>query len=139
MTLCVLDASVALAWSFEDEVSPYAEYVIGSLKRTRAFVPMVWSLEIINAVLTAIRQARIQEVDATRLLWTLDRLPLDVDGETPLDGLGQRLLGLGLTYNLSSYDASYLELAMRRGLPLATQDERLVKAATAAGVDILRP
>lgn len=137
MTLCVLDASVALSWSFEDETSPYAEEIIEALKSTTATVPPVWPLEVNNAILTAVRRRRMPEADAIRLLAVLDTLPLDIDEEVPREALGQRILELGLTHGLSSYDASYLELAMRRGLPLATQDDRLVRAATNTGVRIL--
>jgi len=139
VTFCVLDASVALSWSFEDETSPYAEAVIEALKSTSASVPLVWSLEIENALLAAVRRRRIQEADAFRFLTVLDNLPLETDLEVAREALGQRILGLGLTHGLSAYDASYLELAMRRGLPIATQDERLKHAADAAGIDILQP
>ena len=139
MTLCVLDASVALSFIFEDETSPHAEEVIEALKTRSAVVPLVWPLEVDNALLAAIRRRRIQEADAFRYLSVLETLPLEVDLEVARDALGQRILGLGLTHGLSAYDASYLELAMRRGLPLATQDERLLRAADAAGIEILQP
>ena len=139
MTYCVLDASVALSWSFEDETSPYAEEVIEALKSRSAVVPLVWPLEIDNAILAAVRRRRIQEAEAFRFLTVLDTLPLETDLEVAREALGQRIVGLGLTHSLSAYDASYLELAMRRGLPLATQDERLRRAAVAAGIDILQP
>ena len=139
MTLCVLDASVALSWIFEDEASPYAEVVIEALKSTSAVVPLVWPLEIDNAILAAIRRRRIEEADAFRYLTVLDTLALEIDLEVARETLGQRILGLGLTHGLSAYDASYLEVAMRRGLPLATQDERLMRAASAAGIDLLQP
>jgi predicted nucleic acid-binding protein len=139
VTLCVLDASVALSWSFEDETSPYAEEVIEALKTRTAVVPLVWPLEIDNAILAAVRRRRIREADAFRFLTVLDALPLEIDLNVARETLGQRILGLGLTHGLSAYDASYLELAMRRGLPLATQDERLIRAADAAGINVLRP
>jgi predicted nucleic acid-binding protein len=69
----------------------------------------------------------------------LDRLPVDSDSQIAVASLGQRILRLGIEHGLSAYDASYLELAMRRGLPLATQDERLLRAAGAAGIEILEP
>ena len=138
MTLCVLDASVALSWAFEDEASPYGEEVIEALKSTIAVVPLVWPLEVDNAILAAVRRRRIQEADALRFLTVLDTLPLEIDLEVARGALGQRVLGLGLTHGLSAYDASYLELTMRRGLPLATQDERLLRAAGAAGIEILQ-
>jgi predicted nucleic acid-binding protein len=102
-------------------------------------VPLVWPLEVDNALLAAIRRRRILEPDAFRYLTVLDTLPPEVDLDVARGALGQRGLGLGLTHGLSAYDASYLELAMRRGLPLATQDERLQRAAGAAGIEILQP
>jgi predicted nucleic acid-binding protein len=139
VTLCVLDASAALSFIFEDEASPYAEEVMEALKSSSAVVPLVWPLEVDNAILAAIRRRRIQLADAFRYLTVLDTLMLEIDLEVAREALGQRILELGLTPGLSAYDASYLELAMRRGLPLATQDERLIRAAGAAGIGILQP
>ena len=139
MTLCVLDASVALAWSFKDEVSPYATFIVRSAKSSRAVAPVIWPLEVNNALISAVRRERIDELVANRIRDTLDRLPVDIDSEIAVASLGQRILRLGIEHGLSAYDASYLELAMRRGLPLATQDERLLRAAGAAGIDILQP
>ncbi len=139
MTLCVLDASVALSWGFEDKTSPYAEKVVEAFKTQSALVPPIWPIEIINVLVVAVRRRRYREVDAMRLLTVLDTLPLEIDREIARDALAQCVLGLALTQGLTAYDASYLELAMRRGLPLATQDERLARAAAAAGVAILQP
>ena len=139
MTLCVLDASVALAWSFKDEVSPYAAFTIHSVKTARAVAPMIWPLEVNNALISAARRGRIDELIANRIRNTLDQLPLDIDSEIAIASLGRRIVRLGIDHGLSAYDASYLELAMRRGLPLATQDDRLRHAAVAAGIDILPP
>jgi predicted nucleic acid-binding protein len=137
--MLVLDASVALAWTFEDESSPYANYAVGLLASRRGVVPSIWPLEVINGLLSSFKRGRVDEAAAARLLTILHRLPLDIDQASSNMPSGQRMLELGARYSLSSYDASYLELAMRRGLPLATQDERLANAATAAGVEILRP
>ena len=139
MTLCVLDASVALAWSFKDEVSLYATFIVRSAKSARAVAPVIWPLEVNNALISAVRRERIDELVANRIRDTLDRLPVDIDSEIAVASLGQRILRLGLEHGLSAYDASYLELAMRRGLPLATQDERLLRAAGAVGIEILQP
>jgi predicted nucleic acid-binding protein len=139
VTLCVLDASVALAWSFKDEVSPYATFIVRSIKNARAVAPIIWPLEVNNALISAVRRERIDELVANRIRDTLDRLPVDIDSEIAVASLGQRILRLGLEHGLSAYDASYLELAMRRGLPLATQDERLLRAAGAVGIEILQP
>jgi predicted nucleic acid-binding protein len=135
----VLDASVALSIIFEDEFSSYSDAVADILKRGRAVVPIVWPLEIANAILTAVRRGRIPGADAPLLIDTMNRLPIDIDrGITP-EFLTQATLTVGLAHRLSAYDASYLELAMRRGLPLATQAERLRRAADVAGIDILQP
>jgi len=139
VTLCVLDASVALAWSFKDEVSPYATFIVRSAKSSRAVAPVIWPLEVNNALISAVRRERIDELVANRIRDTLDRLPVDIDSEIAVASLGQRILRLGIEHGLSAYDASYLELAMRRGLPLATQDERLLRAAGAVGIEILQP
>jgi len=139
VTLCVLDASVALAWSFKDEVSPYATFIVRSARSARAVAPVIWPLEVNNALISAVRRERIDELVANRIRDTLDRLPVDIDSEIAVASLGQRILRLGIEHGLSAYDASYLELAMRRGLPLATQDERLLRAAGAAGIEILQP
>jgi predicted nucleic acid-binding protein len=138
VTVCVLDASVALAWAFEDEASSYADEVIEALKVTDAPVPLIWPLEVNNAVVLGFGRGRFQEADAIRFLNVLDSLPLAIDTEIARHELGSRILRLGLAHGLSSYDASYLELAMRRGLPLATLDQRLVRAMAKTGVPILR-
>jgi predicted nucleic acid-binding protein len=139
VTICVLDASVVLTWAFEDESSPYAEGVFGMLKSRRASVPPVWALEVNNGLLSALRRARITEAQIARFLSDLNGLSLDIDQETSRISLGQRILELGMAHNLTAYDASYLELAIRRGFPLATQDRKLADAALAAGVELLEP
>jgi predicted nucleic acid-binding protein len=139
VTLCVLDASVALAWAFKDEASWYATSVIRMLKDQRAIVPLIWSLEINNTFVTAVRRGRLQEAEAARLLELLDALPLEFDRRIAHRGFGQRIFSLSLALGLSSYDACYVELAARHAVPLATEDRRLAQAAATAGVAILQP
>ena len=139
MTLCVLDASVALAWSFKGEVSPYAAFIVRSVNNARAVAPIIWPLEVNNALISRVRRGRVDELIAYRIRNTLGRLPVDIDSEIAIASLGLRILRLGIDHGLSAYHASYLEQAMRRGIPLATQDERLMRAAGAAGIDILQP
>jgi predicted nucleic acid-binding protein len=139
VTLCVVDASVALSWSFQDERSPYARRVLEYLRRERASAPAIWPLEINNAMLSAVRKGRIERRFATRILADLFQLPVDIDRETAYLFIAHDVLNLALAHRLSAYDASYLELAQRRGLPLATQDQRLAQATIAAGVMILEP
>jgi predicted nucleic acid-binding protein len=135
----VLDASVALSIIFEDEFSSYSNDVAEIMSRSRAVVPIVWPLEIANAILTAVRRQRIPREDAPMLIGSMDRLPVDIDRGIAPEFLTSSTLTVGLAHRVSAYDASYLEVAMRRGLPLATQDERLIRAADAAGIEILQP
>ena len=91
------------------------------------------------AILTAFRRGRIPETKAPVLIGALGRLRVDIDRGIAPEFLAQATLTAGLAHRVSAYDASYLELAMRRGLPLATQDELLLRAAGAAGIEILQP
>jgi predicted nucleic acid-binding protein len=138
VTRFVLDASVALSWIFEDEYSPYAEFIAEVMRDGHAMVPVVWPLEIGNAVLNAVRRGRLRSTDGPLLIGALDRLRIEIDRGIDLGSLLQTTFAVGLTHDLSSYDATYLELALRRGLPLATQDRKLAQAANRAGVEILR-
>ena len=100
--------------------------------------PIIWPLEMANGFLTAIRRGRLPETKASALIGALDRLQVDIDRGVAPEFLTKATLTVGLAHRVSAYDASYLELAMRRGLPLATQDERLVRAAGTAGIEILQ-
>jgi predicted nucleic acid-binding protein len=131
----VLDSSVALAWSFQDEVSPYSEAILDHLALAAAVVPGIWPLEIANALLVAERRGRATQARIAEIIDVLTSLPITVDEETSERAM-RDTLSLGRTQNLSAYDAAYLELAMRRGLPLATLDQRLRNAAAAVGVQV---
>src|SRR3954453_6894832 len=109
------------------------------MPRSHAVVPMVWPFEMANCFLTAFRRGRLTETHAPALIGALDRLRVDIDRGIAPEFLSQATLTVGLAHRVSAYDASYLELAMRRGLPLATQDERLLRAAGTAGIKILQP
>ena len=132
----VVDASVALAWCFEDEATPYAESVLDRLQQTEAAVPWIWPLEVANVLLTAERRQRLTEAQTVRLAQLLRGLPITIDTEGLTQALGSTL-SLGREYGLSAYDTSYLELAMRQGLSLATQDADLREAAARAGVPLV--
>jgi predicted nucleic acid-binding protein len=139
MTRFVLDASVALSWVFEDEYSSYSQFVAEVMDEGHAIVPVVWPLEVANAVLISVRRGRLLESAAPSLIGALDRLRIDIDHGIALESLAQTTLTMGLVHRVSAYDASYLELSLRRGLPLATLDQRLAEAAGAAGIRILLP
>jgi predicted nucleic acid-binding protein len=129
MTPFVLDASVALSWFFDDEFSPYSDAIGEIMPRIQAVVPIVWPLEMANGFLAAFRRGRLQETQAAALIGAIGRLRIDIDHGIAPESLARATLTLGIAHRLSAYDASYLEVAMRRGLPLATQDERLIRAA----------
>jgi predicted nucleic acid-binding protein len=129
----VLDGSVAVAWCFPDEQAPYPQAVLDSLATTRAFVPSLWPLEVGNSLLVGERRRRSTQADTTHWLGFLALLPITVDDETTIRAW-QDTLSQARAQELSVYDAAYLELAMRRGLPLASLDERLKAAALAVGV-----
>jgi predicted nucleic acid-binding protein len=134
----VLDCSVALAWYFPDENDTYANSVLDGLEVDRAVTPTVWTLEFLNAFLVAERRGRISAHHTAQCLAEVSVLPVEQVLWEP-DGTSGRVMDLGRRLNLSAYDACYLELAMRLGLPIATLDERLKSAAAQAGVDIYHP
>ena len=137
MTIFVVDASVALAWCFEDEASTLADGLLERLRQgDRIVVPAHWPTEISNGLLVASRRKRIKP-DQPALFWDeLGRLPIEV--EAALSAAQAKIvLALGEKHGLTVYDAAYLELALRRQLPLGTLDVDLHKAAQAEGLALL--
>lgn len=123
----VLDASVTLAWLFDDESHRVATDAFIALEKDGAIVPPLWHYEIRNALIVAERRKRLTHEDALERLEAVSELPIQVDDIADFD----RAFVLARKYQLSFYDASYLELATRRKLPLASLDKHLVGAATA--------
>jgi predicted nucleic acid-binding protein len=134
----VLDCSVTMAWCFDDEATPYTDGVRDSLADKRAVVPTIWPLEAANATIMSGRRKRLDEARSKRFFELLEALPIAVDDETSSRSFGD-IVHLARTYQLSAYDAAYLELAIRRGLPLACNDGNLKTAAVAAGVLLFSP
>jgi predicted nucleic acid-binding protein len=132
----VLDASVALAWHFEDEASEYADRVLDRLRQDDALVPALWALELANGLLVAERRGRLSAADVARIQGLTPDLPISVNDLSVEDALGP-VLNLARAQGLSAYDATYLELAMREGLALATQDDDLRAAAGRVGVELV--
>jgi predicted nucleic acid-binding protein len=130
----VIDASVAMAWCFEDEATPATEAVLDLLGNDHVVVPAIWPLEVANVLLVAERRGRLTEAQASRFLELLAQLPINVD-TSPTDMAG--IVATGRRHTLSSYDAAYLHLAERLGATLATLDKPLAKAARKAGVQLL--
>jgi predicted nucleic acid-binding protein len=134
----VLDCSVTLAWFFEDETNAYAEAVEDSLLSAVAVVPALWPLEVANALLVGERRGRTTEAKVSAFLTLLKSLPIATDDETALRSWNESL-HLARARRLSVYDAAYLELALRRGLPLATFDQKLKAAAAVVGIAEFTP
>ena len=132
----VLDCSVTVAWCFEDEATPYADAILGRLETGEAVVPSLWPLEVANVLLVGERRKRLTEADTSRFVTLLRNLPIFVDEETSRRALDP-VLTLARQQGLSSYDAAYLELAMREGCELATLDDRLRETAARVGVTVL--
>lgn len=136
MTRFVLDCSVTMAWCFDDEATPYTNGVRDALIDARAIVPSLWPLEVANVLLVAERRNRLEKADTMRFPTLLQALPITVDQSTSQRAL-REILDLARDQGLSSYDAAYLELALREGLPLATLDGRLKDAAARVGVPLV--
>ena len=130
----VLDNSVTMRWFFGDgkpQELAYATKVLDALKVTNAIVPATWGLEVANVIARAEAKSLVTEARSGAFLALLEGVDIDVDAATFVQALSGTLQ-LARRYKLSAYDASYLELALRRGLPLATLDEDLQKAAKKA-------
>ncbi len=131
----VLDNSIVMSWCFQDEASAYADAVLDALEDSEAIVPSVWPLEVANVLLVAEGKQRLARADTARFVTLVRSLPIMVEDETPDRILGE-ILALARDYGLSCYDASYLDLAVRTSLPIATLDEDLSKAAKRCGVPL---
>lgn len=132
----VVDASVALAWCFSDETSPTADQAAAALRGSGAVAPPVWPLEVGNALIAAERRQRLSEAGVVTAGHLLAELQVEVEEADVGRTLGP-VVDLARSHGLSTYDASYLEAAIRRGLPLATLDTSLAAAARASGVPLI--
>ena len=135
MTLCVLDASFTFQWLFEDEASPEGDAALASVRLKGAMVPALWPVEITNVLGIAGRRGRLTTDGVADALTLLQSLLLDVVEPSMLAEAGV-ILGLMRQHRLTAYDATYLELAMRLRLPLATKDRDLLVAAPLVGVPV---
>ncbi len=124
-----------MSWCFADEATIYTNGVRDSLARDSAVVPSIWPLEVANVLTIAERRNRLREADALRFVALMQSLPIAVDDETSQKAL-REVLGLAREYQISAYDAAYLDLALRKGLCLASLDGRLKDAAIRAGAPL---
>ena len=137
MTEFVLDNSVAMRWLLESgklSDQKYAEAILISMSEVNALVPNLWHLEVCNVLFSAEKRGQVGVADVERFIAQLENLPIVVDPLTCQHAL-TRTLALARAYKLSSYDAAYLELAIREGVPIATLDKSLLKAAKQTNVE----
>jgi predicted nucleic acid-binding protein len=132
----VLDGSATVAWLIPDERTAASQRVLDQVGDNGAIVPMLWRLEIGNALLLAVRRKRMSKPDRAEVLSKLSDLPIEIDSETFIHAWASTL-ALADRFQLTLYDACYLELAQRRELPLATLDKDLRKAAKALDIPLL--
>jgi len=131
----VIDNSVVMSWCFRDEASEYADAVLDCLQESTAVVPSIWPLEVVNVLLVAEQRTRLSKAGSVRFITLLSKLPIMVEYERT-ETMMNELLTLARVNHLSGYDAAYLDLALRKGLPISTSDTRLIKAAKIADVPI---
>lgn len=129
----VLDASITLAWAFDDEDYPDAVLALERIRKDQGRVPSLWWYEVRNALIINERRRRLTELDTALFLRALSRLDIAVD---PLPD-EQRVLSIARRHGLTVYDAVYLELAQREEIPLATLDAKLVRAARTEKVRLI--
>ena len=134
----VIDSSVAIAWCLADERDVYSQSVLDALATEPAYVPDLWHLEVANALIVGERRKRSTQIETVNSMNFLAALPITVDEETRPRAFSA-ITQLARSYNLSIYDAAYLELAIRRRLPLATLDQKLKAVAEAVGLDVFNP
>jgi predicted nucleic acid-binding protein len=132
----VLDSSVTLAWLYSDEITEPIQRIFEAVAEQGAVVPALWKLEIANSLTVAVRRGRIGRDFRRAALSDLAMLEIATDPHTETNAWGQTV-ELADRCDLTVYDAAYLELALRRRLPLATLDEKLRVGAASCGVEVL--
>jgi len=135
MGMLVLDCSVTMSWLFREEFTSFSERVLDEVIAGQAVQPIIWPLEVANVMLLAERRGRISQADGSRFLALLAGLRIDVSTSNERQ-LFDDLVPLARETGLTVYDAGYLELAGRLGVPLATLDRALERAANQVGVTV---
>lgn len=133
----VLDCSAVMPWVFGDEATKATDELLDTVATgIEVWVPAIWHLELGNVLIGALRKKRIDQAGIEAFLTQLRALEIVVDTETTSNAW-EKTLSLAQQYFLSTYDAAYLELSLRRGVPLATLDKALITACRTAGVRLL--
>jgi len=130
----IMDCSIAAAMGLPDESSAIADAFLLQMENHNIWVPSLWWHEIGNVVVSARRRNRISDNDASGLIQLYGNLPVSTDTASG-SGLMERIHRLSITYQLSAYDAAYLELAERKQAGIATLDKKLRQAAENCGVE----
>jgi predicted nucleic acid-binding protein len=133
--ILVVDNSVVMSWCFHDGNNSYPNAVLDHLTEAGALVPSIWPLEVVNVLLVAERRKFLKETDSVQFIRLLLQLPIRVEYQSA-ESVLKDVLWLARAQGLSSYDASYLDLAMKKNLPLATLDKRMMKAARSVDVKL---
>jgi predicted nucleic acid-binding protein len=131
----VLDNSVVSGWYLAKQATPYTDAVLDKLRHDIAIVPPLWELELVNVGRTAVKRSTLTDDEARLAVSFVLGLPITVDRAIVPP---ERVLSLALTYDLTAYDAAYLELALRLKLPIAAKDGDLRGAAEKAGVSLVK-
>ena len=132
----VLDCSVTMAWIFPDDATGATDRLRESLIEGHAFAPCLWPIEVGNVLLVATRRGRVGLDEWPYIREFVNALPIEIDPISASRAIGESL-DLAHRYELSLYDAMYLELAVRMRMPLATLDRALGAAGHAAGIEVL--
>ncbi|BAO30412.1 type II toxin-antitoxin system VapC family toxin [Sulfuritalea hydrogenivorans] len=130
----VVDNSVVSGWYLAKQATPYTDAVLDKLRHDTAIVPPLWELELVNVGRTAVKRSTLTDDEARLAVSFVLGLPITVDRAIVPP---ERVLSLSLTYDLTAYDAAYLELAMRLKLPIASKDGPLKVAAQKSGVGVV--
>lgn len=128
-----MDASLALAWALPDEASAYTDNMLARVAAGKAWVPPLWPYEIANGLAMAERRGRLSSAQRSTFIEELLKLPIDVESRAARTVL-ETLINVAGLHGLTASDAAYLDLALRRGVPLMTQDKALRAAAVTSGV-----
>ena len=132
----VLDCSVAMTWCFEDEATPETDKILDHFNHETAVVPALWHLEVANVIALAERKNRLTENEAMEFWSLVDSLPITTDNILPERGR-REIFHLARKYNLTVYDAAYLDIAIRYSFPLATLDKKLIQIANSIDIQTI--
>lgn len=134
----VVDCSVTLVWFFKDELNAFADNVLHEAASSTLVIPGLWALELTNALVVGERRRRCTREQSQTFLTNLSSLSFEIDRLSDSVAFSDTI-HLARHHDLSAYDACYLELAIRRNIPLATLDKRMQSAAKEANVELFRP